>query len=1056
VNPGFCILHANRLEDLRALLVDWTRRYPLAPLEPEIVLVQNRGIAQWLKLALAEPEGHGIAASISPELPARFLWSAYRAVLGDDQVPESSPFDKDALTWKLMRHLPGPLSETLDDEPLSRYRMATRIADLFDQYQVYRADWMNDWKHGGHAGADRFRWQPDLWRALLADIGEGRSRAELHQAFVDALATSKERPPRLPRRITVFGISSLPQQFIEALAALGRHCQVLLLVNNPCRHYWADIVEDRRLLGDIAQTRHGGIERTNPLLASWGKQGRDYIGMLYGFDDPERYRHDFQQIDLFRDPLDDGPPTLLRHLQQAIHDLAPALPDDAPVDDSIRFQTAHSRQREVEILLDHLKARVEADPALEYRDIVVMTPEIEHYAPHIEAVFGADIPYSIADTRRRTDDAVLRTLDWLLTLPHGRIGLSEVLNLLDVPAVRRRFGIHEHHVPQLHEWATQAGVRWGLHAEQRRVFDLPEGYAQNSWRAGIDRMLLGYANGARGPWCDIEPLDEVGGLSAGIVGPLVDLVDALDALWHELRVAATPDDWFARLSAALERFFQPTDDDESLTLIRIAEALEAWQTACANAGLAEALPVEVVHEALIGAVDDTHRSPRFLYGQVNFCTLMPMRAVPFKVVCLLGMNDRVFPRARVPQDYDLMADDYRPGDRSRREDDRYQFLEAVLAARDHLYISWIGQDIRSNEIRGPSVLVAQLQEFLGRARCEALTTAHPLQPFSQRYFDASSPLETYAQEWQPRAVVAQPPPQPLPRRLPEMPLSLDALRAFLRQPVDCFYRERLDIVLPRELEVAPDHEPFKVGALEGYGLTKRLLDAALGGGKAEAEAHRLVREGAIPPGWVGARLVEHGLEATAAVLARYAELGLSPDDTPLALSLQTEVDGQSLEVSDLVRGLYRGADGTLINLRCSPNKIGGKHHRLVEPWATHLCASAAGHALRTLFIGPDTIRSFRPLTTDEARPLLDRLMSRWLQGLQQPLPAARRTSIAFLDGGNAAAAYEGGYNEAGERTESPWLARSWPDWETLAAHPEFEACARDMYGPILEHVDDDA
>ncbi|WP_284189893.1 exodeoxyribonuclease V subunit gamma, partial [Zoogloea oryzae] len=198
--PGLMLVHGNRPEALRDLLVAWIRRYPLAPLETETLLVHSNGIAQWLRLALAEDPaedsvggGCGIAAGLDMSLPSRFLWQVYRAVLGRDAVPEVSPFDKPLLMWRLMRLLPDVMGEAAyaplrrflasDADLRKRFQLAERLADLFDQYQVYRADWLAAWAAGDdvliRAGGDRVplpdeqRWQASLWRALLADVGGG-------------------------------------------------------------------------------------------------------------------------------------------------------------------------------------------------------------------------------------------------------------------------------------------------------------------------------------------------------------------------------------------------------------------------------------------------------------------------------------------------------------------------------------------------------------------------------------------------------------------------------------------------------------------------------------------------------------------------------------------------------------------------------------------------------------------------------------------------------------------------------------------------------------------
>src|SRR5690554_2563582 len=360
--PGLSILHANHPEDLRELVMAHLRNHPLRPLENEVFLVQSNGMAQWLRQRFAEDDGCGIAAAMDMQMPARFLWQAYRAVLGEEQVAAESPFDKARLTWRLLRLLPECLEDPrfvslrhyladADTTDISkRFQLAERLADLFDQYQVYRADWLGDWAEG----RDQIRhardgiqplepadcWQPALWRALLQDVGQARladSRAGIHPRFVSRLAELESRPAGLPQRVIVFGISSLPAQTLEALAAIGRFSQVLLCVLNPCQHHWGNIVGDQDLLRHQYQRQqrrpgspleldeHSLHQHAHPLLAAWGKQGRDYINLLDSHDDRASYEAQFQAINGGRIDLFDEPDTaqLLGQLQSDILDLRP-------------------------------------------------------------------------------------------------------------------------------------------------------------------------------------------------------------------------------------------------------------------------------------------------------------------------------------------------------------------------------------------------------------------------------------------------------------------------------------------------------------------------------------------------------------------------------------------------------------------------------------------------------------------------------------------------------------------------------------------------------------
>nr|WP_240147765.1 exodeoxyribonuclease V subunit gamma [Luteibacter yeojuensis] len=1113
--PGLMVLHGNRLEELRDVLVGWLARTPLRPLEDERVLVQSNGIAQWFRMALArgrDEGGLGIAAAVDVELPGRFLWEAYRAVLGRDAVPQESPFDKSRLVWRLMRLLPAvsnepgfePLAAFLGDGGDARkcHQLAERLADLYDQYQVYRADWLDDWAAGrdvvrdARGGAPTLspadRWQSELWRRLLADVGgEGAHghRAAVHERFLAAIAGATERPKALPRRIVVFGMSSLPRQTLEALSALGRWSQVLLVVMNPCRHYWADIVDDRELLRaeHRRQQAKPGVPAlpsdedlhmyAHPLLAAWGKQGRDYIRLLDEFDNPDTYRERFtawdQRIDLFAEPRTD---TLLGQVQAAILDLEP-LPAEphtlAQGDTSIAFHVTHGPQREVEVLHDQLLARFEeatrrGDPILP-RDVIVMVPDIETYGPHIDAVFGRVprddaryVPYSIADRTARGTAPMVMALDMLLALPESRFGVGDMADLLDVPAVRARFGIGEDDIPLLHRWIEGAGIRWGLDAAQRSSLGLPA-LEQNTWMFGLRRMLLGYAAGQGEAWGDIEPYGEVGGLDATLVGPLADLLDALGNHWRRLAEAASPAAWGERLRALLRDLFAPSDPEDRMLHERLLDALEGWERACAEASFDQPLPVDVVREAWLAPFDEGGLSKRFLAGAVSFGTLMPMRAIPFRLVCLLGMNDGDYPRARPPMDFDLMARGgaWRPGDRSRREDDRYLFLEALLSARDALHVGWVGRSARDNAELAPSVLVGQLRDYLaagwrtaeGGDALPALTVAHPLQPFSRAYFqEGDARLFTYAGEWrvahEARDEHRDAPLDPLPV---ERPLPIATFRRFLRHPVREFFNSRLGVRFDVAEAAGDENEPFSLGGLDRYGMIDTLLRAALreeGGDPVIAVTRasaRLQRSGVLPMGGFAAMARRTLEEAARAVHVRYVdECARWPVDAGKR-EVSVSIDGLTIE--DWLAGLRTDGDGHLVSLRASPTAVVDKEgrpaaHRLVEAWVEHLVAQAAGIAIETRYVGPDGTIVMPPLRMDAAQERLLLVVRMWREGMRRPLPIALRTALAWLgeDEARAETAARTAYGPAAPGTRIPgevdndaYLRRAFPQFGALLA-----------------------
>ena len=1121
ITPGLLILHGNQMEMLREAVFDWLRRHPLGPLEQETILVQSNGFAEWLKIALAEELG--VCAATRVALPGRFLWEAYRTMLGRERVPARSPFDKDPLTWRLMRLLPtllrepvfAPLTHFLGDGcPERRLQLAERLADLFDGYQVYRADWLTDWE----IGRDQLRrpngepvplapdqlWQARLWRAVhesVPPMQRGTGRAAIHEVFVTRILAGGEPAGRLPRRVVLFGMSALPYQTLQAIAALSHHTQVLLAVPNPCQFYWGDIIEGRELLRAARkrQPARGGIDlaampieelhaHSHPLLASWGRQGRDFVRMLDEFDNeegrPETAGTTKLRIDLFSDGQGE---TLLQQVQAAVRDLLPLSEHPhvppPPGDRSIEFHVTHSAQREVEALHDQLLSWFARDPTLRPRDVVVMVPDIDSFSAAIHSVFDQHrrsdpryIPFEIGDTRDRSVNPLLVALEWLLRLPQQRCRQSEVRDLLDVPAVASRFGLNEDDLHTLGQWIDGAGVRWGLDGQHRSGLGLGAAGEQNAWIFGVRRMLLGYASGAGARFGEIEPYAEVGGLDAALAGSLAQLVESLLEWRARLAEPRTPEEWGKQARALLAAFFDGREEGDRLTLAQLSEALQCWLEMTETGGFDEPVPLAVLREAWLGQIDQPTLNHQFVSGGITFCTLMPMRAVPFRAVCLLGMNDGDFPRRSPQADFDLLAlpGMSRPGDRSRRDDDRYLMLEAVLAARDKLYVSWVGRNVRDNSEQPPSVLVSQLRDYL-RAGWEldlsTITVEHALQPFSRRYFEEGG-LLTYAREWRVAHGAAGAAEQSAPADAlppyelePDFRLKLSELASFVKQPARFFFRRRLGVVFGEAEVIGEDEEPFALDALDRYFLEDSLLDD---GGIAEeldevratltARAERLAREGVLPIGLVGRQWQAQLVDGLVPVRTAWLKLGMRFPQPAAKLAVRLEFDGVVLE--DWIDRLRSDGQQTAWLMQISSkvlDKAGApRGDKLIAPWLRQLAASAAaantGAGVTGYLVARDAVVTMAPLEPSEALEALANVVALWRRNLDAPLPVACKTALALLAEGDPRTVYDGGFELSGEVEAEPCLARLWPDFASLGASGEWPSLAVALYGGLADWI----
>jgi exodeoxyribonuclease V gamma subunit len=1146
------VLHSNQLEGLRELAVQFIRNHPLPVLAPEVLLVQSNGMKHWLELALAKDLG--ICAATQVELPSAKLWQIYRAVLGPSHVPAHMPLDKSPLVWRIMRRLPdllakpsfAPLKNYLgqadgDTSPMNRraYQLAAQLADVLDGYQNYRADWLEDWAN--HKDTLRTQagtatplpaaqsWQPELWRDLLADLAADAevnaelqhsysSRAKVHEAFMAKMASIPEgqRPAGVPHRIMVFGVTSLPMQTVQALAALGRVCQVLMLVQNPCQHHWGHVVESRVPLAKLSKQRQahkaglpvpqddGSLSEadqytlhtdTHPLLAAWGKHGRDYLHLLDGFDDVDRYKGQFNRVDVFVDPAataaDEGrEPTMLEHLQSSLLNLD-KLPDQLTEvhahDHSVRFVQTHSAQREVEVLHDRLLAWLDADPTLKPSDIMVMVPDMANFAPHIHAVFGRfashdarHLPYTVADTTPRTEPLV-QALDTLLQLPQLRVTRVEWQSLFEVAALRKRFGLEAHDVAQLDTWLADAGVRWGLDAPHRKPWGIAPDMAdanQNSWLFGVERLLLGYATGANEdlatPWANTLPQAGVGGLDARVVDGLLQWLRHTQIALTKLRQDHTPTEWVAVLQQLVALFFKPSDEADERLIERVMAPLETWQAECQLARLDSPLPLVVVREHWMAQLQQPAMQRRFFGGGVQFATLMPMRSIPFKCVCLLGMNDGDYPRSQTPRDFDLMSDAahagntqslWRAGDRSRREDDRNLFLEALLSAREKLYISWQGRRTTDHEVKPPSVLVAQLMDYLnavwtqrnnqGEPTPACVAPLQPLQAFSPKYFTQDSPFQTYADDWQ-RALLSSSATsaasnEATPSEAAPTELTLQHLQRLLRQPVDVFLADRLRLRLDKPEEAAEEEEPFSLDGLDKYKLNQHIAQAE----DAQQAIAQLRLSGQMALAGFGEaqqRLFENDRQK----LREQLDVLLLKWPHPLHVQsahwqlghthLSAEwANGQTMWHTN---GKPPDAGQQWLQVALRPGAVteGKKENQipridtLSQLWLHHLAACASGTPTTSVQIGFDAAIELKPINADKAQAHLQDLCDAYSHAWAQPLPVAAKTACALVMGvhggskdaiGKAQAEFEGGHNKEGEYKRSPALQRVFTNFEDI-------------------------
>lgn len=1110
------MLHLHRSERADALIA------PLAavlaapvedPFAVDVVAVPTRGVERWVAQRLSHHLGtggpgtpadgeSGICANVTFPSPARLVGDVLGTVLG--LTADDDPWQRDRLTWALLDVVDAcagepwaaPLGRHLGvgepDGPRRgrRLQSAQHLAGLFSSYGAHRPAMVLAWASGRDddgAGApvpEDLAWQPELWRRLRARVGAPSPAERLD----DALRLLAAEPDRvdLPARLSVFGPTRLPEDQRLVLGALARHRDVHLWLPHPSPALWARLEEvgarppagadgdatvghgspgpvgaaAEAMSGHATAVVHAVPRRrdvpavaAHPLLASMARDATELQLRLAALDGAAATHH----------PSAEPAPTLLGALQRRLRDDAPDATPHAVADDdrSVRVHACHGRARQVEILREALLGLFADDPTLEPRDVVVMCPDIEAFAPLVAATFGlapADeaepdvhpgrsLRVRLADRSLRQTNPLLALVSRLLELADGRVTASDVVDLAGTEPVRRRFGLDDEDLDRIRQWAVDAGVRWGEDATRHERFGVPA--PQGTWATALDRILLGAAMAEDHRFVATAlPLDDVDSTDVELAGRLAELVDRLTVVLGDLDGVHAPAHWFDALDRALHLLADvgPAEAWQEVEARMVLD--EARQGALAGGGVADG---DEARQGAVLAADGSgvtasysrdedgssaatelrltdvrallaHRlrgrptRAGFRTGALTVCSLEPMRAVPHRVVALLGMDDGAFPRGSGQDGDDVLLRDPLVGERDRRGEDRQLFLDAVVAAQENLVVLYSGADERTGASRPPAVPVGELLDALDAAGESPeggpvrrhVVVRHPLQTADERNFadgvlGRPGPFSFDALHYRAalgargeragRVPFLDEPLPPLPEEEARGAVDLEDLVYALEHPVKAFLRRRLGVQLPGEVDELDDRLPLELAPLQRWAVGDRLLTAVLDGVDLQQAVDAEWRRGLVPPGRLGTAVLKdvHGQVAPVAAAAqRYLERPGETVDVDVALP-----SGRS------VVGTVTGVRGDVV-VRCVFSKLAAKHR--LRAWIQLLALAADGRAGVRGAVTIGRGKSTRPsaalslLTApepEEARRLLDQLVALRDQALREPLPMPVATTCAY-------------------------------------------------------------
>ncbi|MDE2691538.1 MAG: exodeoxyribonuclease V subunit gamma [Acidobacteriota bacterium] len=1026
-DAAFRVHASHRLETLARRLAEEMSRHPAEPLEPERIVVPDALLGQWLRLQLASHLG--VAAHLRVEQPAQFAWAAMREEVAE--LTGESVYGPPHLRWRIFERLKNwtgddEIARYLEDgDSRKRFELADQLAVAYDRCRVYRPDAIRAWQQGQGSG-----WHARLWREL-APAAPGAEH------WVDAIDRYRDRLEQRPRaagtrqRVSFFHPAALSPTYVEVLRLAARVMDVHLYLLSPSHDFWS-------------RPAGAGEVESNELLDAWGRSARDLRALIGSEPDRVVVVDHPRSGDM---PADAGTgraggtaedladvaarPTCLASVQRRILEDDP----EAPVatgartgsDDSIQIHVCHSPTREVEVLHDRLLGLFDTYSDIQPADVLVLTPDLDTYAPLVEAVFGSAGRVGVSIGRRRLKEgAALAAFLDLLELPGSRYAANDVLAPLLAESVRLQFGITDTGLATIRGAVAMARIRWGRDGEHRTELDVPASPNHN-WRRGLDRLLLGYAMQEGETLVDgIAPsaLDHwgqhTGAADYELLGRFRRYCDLAFALndWTDAEHDATA--WMERLQAEVLDAFFTSDHRAGPEAVRevntVSRLLSEFDEECKRAGAAGAIPFPVLRDVLNDMAEKAARSAPRLDDGIAVADLASGQVFPARVICAVGMNDGAFPRRPRPPQFDFQADLFegearQPGDRDRRNEDRLAFLEALLAARRHFVLTYTGRDLQEDKPIPPSAVASELAEYLEQIfpdpggknddeERDRWATRHPLQPFSPKYFEpGETALFSYSESMRNAAealrasgdepdrfageLAAEP-------REETVELELEDLVRFAASPSQDFLRKRLDILLDvREDDVAAD-EPLDLNALESWQLKSDL--AGIGEQGDERTIELAAARGLLPPRNLG--LVQH--RQSAAQVAALMEKLQPFQRHREAPRHRVEVEFGNVRLVGAVGQFDEGTNQLLFwrigSLR--PKDRIGVWLRLLA-----LVAGRQQPATAHLLGSKDQVEhvALRGPERDEARSLLGDWVEVWRESQRRPLPFFASTSWVWTE-----------------------------------------------------------
>ncbi len=1014
------LLTAYNLKNLLAKLKKNLAASDSNPFRAKEIIIENSAQADWLTFEIAKHFG------VAFNLKFTFINDFFKTILETfEKNIDLNYYSKHNLQWRIIKILQNNpnINEILslyleDNNPAKLFQISKLIAQLFYQYQIFRPDLIIDWnKNIFKLDTKNDHWQFKIWQEIKKDI----NFTDYSEIILQFLRYENNfEKINLPKTLNIFGIFYLPPIFLKLLEKLSSNSSINLYIFNPCpQEYWFDLKTEKEKLKkqnyfDLSTAEINYEETKNSLLTYLGKTGREFLDSLFNLSN-------LSEEDLTQDYTEINNNTLLKLLQKDILTLEDANFIDRikiPIktqDYSLEIHSCHNILRELEVLKDYLFKLFSQDQSLTPQDIFVLTPNITEYAPYIEAIFTKIAPktpyfeFSICDLKLLNENKFINLFLKILQFKNENFKITKILELLDNTIIQHAFGFNLNSLQIIKNWLKETDIKYGLNKNKNPA-------TENTWENGLQRLLLSFALTQEknefylehGYFSNLLPTKTIEGDNSILLGNFIYFLDQLNNLYLSIKNQENISNWQEILFYIIDEFIKPSDDflNEVVILKNLILGLTNKETNLIKyANFTSKISLDLLLFYLQDQLTEMGYNKPFFRRGITFGNINSLAGIPNKIICVLGLNQNIFPQKPLKTSFDLLTKYPLKGDLNYHDLDKYHFLLTLLSAETNLYLSYIGQNQTDLSLIPSSPIITELKKYLqanfidenNQDIVEKVCFSEKLFGFNPAYFQkntksASFSLENYqiAQNLQNNDVKIKKNNLSKPDSKFQF-LNLSDFLNFFQNPIKFFFEKRLNIYLTNYNDELTDTPYFEIPYFKKKIMFQESIPLLFQNFSPEKIYQVYFLKNFLPPKDLGKHSFTVFYEE---ILEYFQEIkNITPN---LSFSnIEGVISINSFSINCYFENF---TNNKLINYTYSKNKA----KNFTSAWLKHLLInyllkdSISSYIIISEYNKIKTYQ-FSPIEPDTAKKYLENLLSFYWQGLQNPLPFFPRLSLLYTE-----------------------------------------------------------